>query len=65
MTVYGQSREPGDVVDRMLWRDAQLMLGRHQASSGSAECVWCRQSFPCEAYQLAERALAAAYEPVG
>ena len=64
MTVYGQAREPGDVVDRMLWRDAQLMLGRHQSSDGSADCVWCRQPFPCEAYQLAERALAVASEQV-
>ena len=64
MTVYGQPREPGEVVDRMLWRDAQLMLGRHRSSDASADCVWCRQPFPCEAYQLAERAIAVAYEQV-
>jgi len=49
----------------MLWRDAQMMLSRHHAEDGSEHCVWCRQVFPCEAYELAERALAAAYEPVG
>jgi hypothetical protein len=65
VSIYGQPREPDEVVDRILWRDAQLMLGRHKTAGGSGDCAWCRQPFPCEAYQLAERALAVAYEPVG
>lgn len=64
MTVYGQSREPADVVDRLLWRDAQLMLSRHNMPDRHGYCAWCREPYPCPPRRLAERARAAAYEPL-
>jgi hypothetical protein len=64
VTIYGQPREPADVVDRLLWRDAQLMLTRHNMPDKRGNCSWCRQPYPCPPRQLAERARAAAYEPI-
>jgi hypothetical protein len=55
--------EPVDVVDRLLWRDAQHMLGRHAAPDGHGECVWCGRSWPCAPRRLAERAEKAAFKP--
>jgi hypothetical protein len=54
---------PADVVDRRLWRDAQLMLGRHAAPDSAGECVWCGASWPCPPRRLAERAEHAARRP--
>ena len=32
--------EPVDVVDRLLWRDAQLMLDRHTETEPGGQCVY-------------------------
>ena len=48
--------EPADVVDRLLWREAQLMLDRHIATIPKDCCAWCGQSYPCQPRRLAERA---------
>src|SRR5439155_10840796 len=55
--------EPADVVDRLLWRDAQHMLGRHTEPDGCGQCVWCGRSWPCAPRRLAERAEKAAFKP--
>ncbi len=54
---------PADVVDRLLWRDAQEMLGRHSSADRYGDCEWCGRAWPCQARRLAERAEAAAYGP--
>jgi len=60
---------PPDVVDRLLWRDAQVILARHRAAqqprhSASATavptCATCGHAFPCPPRRLAERAQNAA-----
>jgi len=65
MTVYGRPREPREVVDRLLWRDAQLMLSRHSGVDRWGNCSWCRMPAPCPARRLAQRAQEMAYEPEG
>ena len=55
--------EPTDVVDRLLWRDAQWMLGRHSESDGAGRCLWCGRTWPCAPKRLAERAAVAARRP--
>jgi hypothetical protein len=55
--------EPADVVDRLLWRDAQYMLGRHAQPNQVGECVWCGSAWPCPPRRLAERAEAASRRP--
>lgn len=55
--------EPADVVDRLLWRDAQLMLDRHAAADLTGGCAWCGQSWPCQPRRLAERAEAVSRRP--
>jgi hypothetical protein len=55
--------EPADVVDRLLWRDAQLMLDRHAEPDGGGDCVWCGWRWPCSSRRLAERADAASRRP--
>jgi hypothetical protein len=51
---------PGEVADRLLWRDAQQTLQRHAEPAGDGRCVWCGVHWPCPARRLAERAEAAA-----
>ncbi len=46
---------PGDVVDRLLWRNAQRILHRHVARLDGS-CRWCGQQAPCAAQSLARRA---------
>jgi hypothetical protein len=48
--------EPPDVVDRLLWRDAQAMIARHPEPDRDGRCVWCEAPWPCEPRRLAERA---------
>jgi hypothetical protein len=55
--------EPIDVVDRLLWRDAQHMLGRHAEPDHAGRCVWCGWEWPCPPRRLAERAEEASYRP--
>ncbi|HKT04104.1 MAG TPA: hypothetical protein VJT31_31665 [Rugosimonospora sp.] len=55
--------EPTGVVDRLLWRDAQHLLGRHAEPDGAGQCVWCGRSWPCAPRRIAERAEVAAFKP--
>jgi hypothetical protein len=55
--------EPGDVVDRLLWRDAQELLGRHAAPDHNGTCVGCGSQWPCPPRRLAERAETASRRP--
>lgn len=52
---------PDDVVDRLLWRDAQYVLARHHEAGDS--CGYCGAVWPCTATRLARRAEAAARLP--
>jgi hypothetical protein len=52
-----------EIIDPLLWRDAQLMLGRHAEPGYDDRCVWCGFRWPCPARRLAERALRAACRP--
>ncbi len=54
---------PEDVVDPLLWREAQYVLGKHSGADGNGVCVCCHSSYPCNARRLAERAEAAARKP--
>jgi hypothetical protein len=54
---------PEDVVDRMLWVDAQHILRRHVSNSYDNMCVWCGREWPCPPRRLAERAELASYQP--
>ncbi len=55
--------EPTDVVDRLLWRDAQEMLDRHAEPDTDDTCVWCGWRWPCASRRLAERAAVASRRP--
>ena len=55
--------EPADVVDPLLWRDAQHMLGRHAEPDLTGRCGWCGERWPCSPRRLAERAEAASRRP--
>jgi hypothetical protein len=55
--------EPADIVDRLLWRDAQQMLARHAEPDADATCVWCGWRWPCAPRRLAERAEVASRRP--
>jgi hypothetical protein len=55
--------EPADIVDRLLWQDAQRMLGRHAEPDLDGCCVWCGWRWPCAPRRLAERAEAASRRP--
>ena len=54
---------PADVVDRLLWQDAQQMLGRHTQPDPDGTCVWCGWHWPCAPRRLAERAATASRRP--
>ena len=55
--------EPTDVVDRLLWRDAQQILSRHTEPDVDGQCLWCGSDWPCPPRRLAENAEAASYRP--
>jgi hypothetical protein len=55
-------QDPIDVVDRQLWRDAQVMLAQHVPAGGS-KCTWCDRPWPCVPRRVAERAEIAAFKP--
>ena len=55
--------EPADIVDRLLWRDAQRLVRRHAEPDNAGCCVWCGSRWPCTPRRLAERAEAAARRP--
>ena len=54
---------PADVVDRLLWRDAQEILARHAQPDRSGTCAWCGGEWPCQPRRLAEHAEAASRRP--
>ncbi len=53
---------PADVVDRLLWRNAQRILSRH-AERLDGTCLWCGRPAPCDARKLAVRAAEVACLP--
>jgi len=53
---------PADVVDRLLWRNAQHILRRHVVRLDGT-CQWCGRRSPCSPRRLAERADAVARLP--
>jgi hypothetical protein len=53
---------PADVVDRLLWRNAQSILQRHPVRSDGG-CPWCGPASPCSPRRLAEQAVDAARRP--
>jgi hypothetical protein len=55
--------EPAEIVDRLLWQDAQHMLGRHAEPDRDGLCVWCGWRWPCAPRRLAERADTASRRP--
>jgi hypothetical protein len=55
--------QPADVVDRLLWQDAQTMLGRHAEPDLGGDCVWCGWRWPCAPRRVAERAATASRRP--
>ncbi|WP_290865481.1 hypothetical protein [Hamadaea sp.] len=52
-----------EILDPLLWQDAQLMLARHAPRDGIGTdddtCAWCGLQWPCPPRRLAERAAAA------
>ena len=61
--VIAEQSAPADIVDRLLWQDAQQMLGRHTQPDREGNCVWCGWRWPCAPRRLAERADAASRRP--
>jgi hypothetical protein len=61
--VIAHESVPADVVDRLLWLDAQQMLERHAGPGDDDSCVWCGWRWPCAPRRLAERAEAASRRP--
>jgi hypothetical protein len=61
--VIADRTEPADIVDRLLWQDAQQMLGRHAAPGRNGSCVWCGWRWPCAPRRVAERAETASRRP--
>jgi hypothetical protein len=55
-----ESPEPVEIIDRLLWRDAQQMLDRHAQAGPDGRCGWCGWQWPCPPRRLAERAEVAA-----
>jgi hypothetical protein len=66
MTPYessGTAEVPVDILDRLLWRDAQQTLSRHSAPEPDGTCGWCGWHWPCPPRRLAERAEVASRLP--
>ncbi len=55
MARYERS-EPVELVDPLLWRDAQRMLDQHAAAGPDGRCERCGWQWPCPPRRLAERA---------
>jgi hypothetical protein len=53
---------PADVVDRLLWRNAQRILHRHVVRLDGM-CHWCGRLAPCGPMELAVRADAVSRMP--
>jgi hypothetical protein len=61
--VIADQEVPADIVDKLLWHDAQQMLGQHVAPDEEGSCVWCGWRWPCAPRRLALRAETAARRP--
>lgn len=66
--VTGVTRATGvdpdsDVVDPLMWRDAQHLLSRHAEPGPDGKCTWCGWRWPCPPRRLAERAEVVARRP--
>jgi hypothetical protein len=61
--IRADHQDPIDVVDRQLWRDAQVMLAQHVPAADAARCVWCDRPWPCVSRRVGERAELAAFKP--
>jgi hypothetical protein len=61
--VIADRTAPPDIMDLLLWRDAQEMLGRHLHPAADGTCVGCSRQWPCSPRRLAERADAASRRP--
>jgi hypothetical protein len=59
MVTVDQSVPPG-TVDRLLWQEAQSLLGSHVRSGPDGTCVCCGWRWPCAPRRLAEHAEVAA-----
>jgi hypothetical protein len=62
MVIHDQTA-PADIVDRLLWQDARLLLAQHAEPDSGGNCVWCGWRWPCAPRRLAERAEVAAGRP--
>jgi hypothetical protein len=62
VVISADRQDPIDVVDRQLWRDAQVMLGQHVPVEAN-RCDWCDRRWPCASRRVAERAEIAAFKP--
>jgi hypothetical protein len=61
--VIADQEVPSDIVDKLLWHDAQQMLRQHAAPDEEGSCVWCGWRWPCAPRRLALRAETAARRP--
>ena len=61
--ISGRDAAPDDVVDRLLWKDAREILGRHARPGPDGGCDWCGGAWPCHPRRLAEHAEAASRRP--
>jgi hypothetical protein len=59
----GSNSDPVDVVDRQLWRDAQVVLNHHVPTPDNERCSACGRTWPCIARKTGERAEMAAFQP--
>jgi hypothetical protein len=55
--------KPADVVDHLLWQEAQTLLGRHAAPDLHGYCVWCGWQWPCAPRRVAVQADVASRSP--
>jgi hypothetical protein len=53
----------GEIIDPLLWRDAQHIIDRHTRPDGDNQCVWCGLRWPCPPRRLADCAIAASSRP--
>ncbi len=60
MSVVAQSAE---IIDPLLWRDAQHIIDRHSRPDDNDQCVWCGLQWPCAPRRLADTAAAASSRP--
>lgn len=61
--VIADRTAPADIVDRLLWQDAQQMLQQHAGPGADDNCAGCGWRWPCAPRRVAERADAASRRP--